>query len=382
MWILPKWRVKRTRMRSASPRSTARRTIASARYVRDAIGGQWYLEVTANFEARFAAIDDEIRSLLTQPEPSLQPFYGMMQYHLGLDADKTKGGKRLRPLLCALVFEALGGDSSRVLPIGAAVELLHNFTLIHDDIEDQDPRRHHRPTVWSVWGVPQAINAGDGMYAISRLALQRLRANGFPAERVLDVSALLDQTCVRVCEGQFLDISFESRTDVTADRYRAMATKKTGALFAAPAEGAAALATDDRTIRDALARFGEAFGQAYQAYDDLMGIWGTTDRTGKLEMNDLTKRKKTLPVVLAFERAAGRTRERLAVLFEPAAPLPAQNVAAVREILDELGVRALLEDEIASHRVRALHLLRVVTPLAAPDAIALVGRLLSRPTAP
>ena len=127
-----------------------------------------------------------------------------------------------------------------------------------------------------MWGVPQAINAGDGMYAASRLAVQRLRDRGFPAERILDFARLLDEACVRVCEGQFLDISFESRTDVTADRYRAMATKKTGALFAAPAEGAAALATDDRTIRDALARFGEAFGQAYQAYDDLMGIWGTT----------------------------------------------------------------------------------------------------------
>src|SRR5438093_6315858 len=334
----------------------------------------------ASVEARVASIDEEIRSLLTQPEPALQPFYGMMLYHLGLDASRPRGGKRLRALLCLLVFEALAGEPQRVRPAVAAIELLHNFTLIHDDIEDQDPARHHRPTVWSVWGVPQAINAGDGMYAVSRLAVQRLRDRGFPAERILDFARLLDEACVRVCEGQFLDISFESRTDVTADRYRAMATKKTGALFAAPAEGAAVLATDDRKVRDALARFGEAFGQAYQAYDDLMGIWGTTDRTGKLEMNDLTKRKKTLPVVLAFERAAGRTRERLAALFEPAAPLPAENVAAVREILDELGVRALLEDEIASHRGRAVHLLRGVTPLAAPDAIALVERLVARAT--
>ena len=332
-----------------------------------------------SLEGHIAAIDEEIRAVLRQAEPALQPFYGMMLYHLGLDAT-APSGKRLRPLLCTLLFEAITGDASAALPAAAAIELLHNFTLIHDDIEDQDPARHHRPTVWSVWGVPQAINAGDGMYAASRLAVQRLRDRGFPAERILDFARLLDEACVRVCEGQFLDISFESRTDVTADRYRAMATKKTGALFAAPAEGAAALATDDRTIRDALARFGEAFGQAYQAYDDLMGIWGTTDRTGKLEMNDLTKRKKTLPVVLAFERAAGHTRERLAGLFEPAAPLPAENVAAVREILDELGVRALLEDEIASHRGRAVHLLRGVTPLAAPDAIALVERLVASAT--
>src|SRR5438046_7035598 len=191
----------------------------------------------------------------------------------------------MRPLMCVLVSAALAGDARGMLPAAAALELLHNFTLIHDDIEDQHPRRQHRPTVWSVWGVPQSINAGDGMYAISRLALQRLRTRGFPAERVLDVSALLDQTCVRVCEGQFLDISFESRTDVTADRYRAMAQRKTGALFAASAKAPGILATDDKTVHAQLARFGAELGQSYQAYDDVQGIWASTDRRGETQMN-------------------------------------------------------------------------------------------------
>src|SRR5258706_15894314 len=197
----------------------------------------------------------------------------MMLYHLGLDAARPRGGKRLRPLLCLLVFEALAGVPQRALPAAAAIELLHNFTLIHDDIEDQDPARHHRPTVWSVWGVPQAINAGDGMYAVSRLAVQRLRKLGFPAERILDFASLMDQTCVRVCEGQFLDISFESRTDVTAERYRGMAAKKTGALFAASAQGPGILATDERAVHEQLARFGAEFGQSYQPYDDLQAVW-------------------------------------------------------------------------------------------------------------
>jgi geranylgeranyl diphosphate synthase type I len=322
------------------------------------------------FEARFAAIDDEIRSLLTQSEPSLQPFCGMMLYHLGLDADKTKGGKRLRPLLCALVFEALGGDAARVLPVGAAVELLHNFTLIHDDIEDQDPRRHHRPTVWSVWGVPQAINAGDGMYAISRLALQRLRSRDFPAERILDLSALLDQTCVRVCEGQFLDISFEARTDVTSERYRAMAAKKTGALFAASAQGPALLASGERSVHEQLARFGGEFGQSYQAYDDLQGVWGTSERTGKVEMNDLVKRKKSLPVVLAFERSSPKMRAELEALFALPAPLGTETVERIRTILDDLDVRPAIEREIDEHRDRALAALRNTTALTNAEAVA------------
>src|SRR4029077_17157709 len=233
--------------------------------------------VGRTLEAHIAAVDEEIRALLTGADPSLQPFYGMMLYHLGLDAERGPSGKRLRPVLCTLIYEALTDDAGGPLPAAAAIELLHSFTLIHDDIEDQDPARHHRPTVWSVWGVPQAINAGDGMFAVSRLAVQRLR--GVPAERVLAFAGLLDEACVRVCEGQFLDISFETRTDVTTERYRAMAAKKTGAMFAAAAAGAATLATDDAATRQALARFGESFGQAFQAHDDLLGIWASTELT-------------------------------------------------------------------------------------------------------
>src|SRR2546425_1065443 len=296
---LPKGRVKGTRMRSASAKSFVLRTIASARYVRDATRANGRLRgpggrapdsyhrtlVGSRLEAHIAAVDEEIRALLSQVEPALQPFYGMMLYHLGLATERTGGGKRLRPLLCTLLFEALAGDARPALPAAAAIELLHNFTLIHDDIEDQDPARHHRPAVWRVWGVPQAINAGDGMFAVSRLAAHRLR--GFPAERVLTFTALLDEACVRVCEGQFLDISFETRTDITLEQYRAMAARKTGALFAAAAAGAAALASDDRSLRELLGQFGQAFGQAFQAHDDLLGIWASTERTGKVELNDL-----------------------------------------------------------------------------------------------
>src|SRR2546423_3733740 len=340
-------------------------------YHRDLVG--------RTLEAHIAAVDEEIRALLTGADPSLQPFYGMMLSNLGLNAERGQSGKRLRPVLCTLIYEALTGDARGALPAAAAIELLHNFTLIHDDIEDQDPARHHRPTVWSVWGVPQAINAGDGMFAVSRLAVQRLR--GFSAERVLELAKLVDEACVRVCEGQFLDISFETRTDVTTERYRAMAAKKTGALFAAAAEGAAMLATDDPSVRGSLARFGDAFGQAFQAHDDLLGIWASAERTGKVEMNDLTKRKKTLPVVLAFERAQGKLRERLAALFAPAAPLASESVEQIREILDELGVRALIDAEITAQRGRALHALRGIAPVArAREPLDLLERLVASAT--
>jgi geranylgeranyl diphosphate synthase type I len=323
---------------------------------------------TSSIAPRLTAIDEEIRAVLTQAEPALQPFYGMMLYHLGLDAERPGSGKRLRPMLLALLYEAITGEMTPALPAAASVELLHNFTLIHDDIEDQDPTRRHRPTVWSVWGVPQAINAGDGMFAASRLAVHRLRERGIAADRVLEFAALLDQACVRVCEGQFLDISYESRTDITAERYRAMVALKTGALFSASAEGAAAIASDDADLRATLARFGEDFGHAFQAHDDLLGIWGTSDRTGKIEMNDIAKRKKTLPVVLAFERADRRARATLEQLYDAPAPLPAENVERIRDVLDDSKVRDLIEREIGIHRERALHELRSVRDVARTSA--------------
>jgi geranylgeranyl diphosphate synthase type I len=188
----------------------------------------------------------------------------------------------------------------------------------------------------------------------------------------------MDSTCVRVCEGQFLDISFESRTDVTAERYRVMAARKTGALFGASAHSAAMLASDDPTVRDQLARFGEEFGQAFQAHDDLLGIWATTERTGKVEMNDLVKRKKTLPVVLAFERASPRVRAQLDELFAPQAPLPAENVERIRTILDELGVRPMLEREIQAHRGRALGVLHGIA--AREESLRLLDHLVASAT--
>jgi geranylgeranyl diphosphate synthase type I len=336
----------------------------------------------AELAPRQSAIDEEIRAVLAQAEPVLQPFYGMMLYHLGLDVSEQVGsGKRLRPLILVLLYESLAADLRPALPAAAAIELLHNFTLIHDDIEDQDPTRRHRPTVWSVWGVPQAINAGDGMYAASRLAVHRLTSRGIAADRVLEFARLLDAACVQVCEGQFLDISFESRTDVTAERHRGMVAKKTGALFSAAAEGAAVLGGAQAEVREALVRFGADFGQAFQAHDDLLGIWATTERTGKIEMNDITKRKKTLPVVLAFERAGPRVRATLEELYAAPAPLPPETVDRVRDVLDDLRVRDLIEREIGIHRERALHELRAVRDRApSADALRLLERLIGTAT--
>ncbi len=299
------------------------------------------------------AINEEIRAQLDQRDAALAPFYEMMRYHLGL-GDAAAAGKRLRPLLCLLLYEATGGEARDVVPAAAALELLHNFTLIHDDIEDQDRTRHHRPAVWAVWGVPDAINAGDGMYALSRVAVHRLRERGFAAARVLEAVAALDRACVLVCEGQFLDIAAEARLDVSETRYREMAARKTGALFRASAEIPGILAGLDARRLEALGAFGEHFGAAFQAHDDLKGVWGVSSETGKTEMNDIAKRKMTLPLVLAIARASPAQAAALARAYQPPAPLGEEDVRRVREIVDALGVRTEVERFIAAERDRAL----------------------------
>ena len=132
--------------------------------------------------------------------------YRWVRYHLGLDADAPRG-KRLRPLLGLLAYQSIAGEHQRALPGAAAVEMGHNFSLVHDDIQDNSPERRHRPALWTITGVPQAINTGDTLFTLSRLALHRLEDLGFPPRKVLDLMRLYDETCLALCEGQYLDIA-------------------------------------------------------------------------------------------------------------------------------------------------------------------------------
>src|SRR3954452_9585249 len=156
--------------------------------------------------AMVADPEAEILRLVATRDPSTAGVYDMVRYHLGLDHDGAPAGKRMRPLLGLLAYASITGDYRRALPGAAAVELGHNFSLVHDDIEDGDRERHHRPTVWAVHGVAQAINTGDMLFSLSRTALHRLPDPGFSVATVLRVMRLYDDTGVAPCEGQFIDI--------------------------------------------------------------------------------------------------------------------------------------------------------------------------------
>ena len=297
-------------------------------------------------------IETEMRNCLSVPDPALSGYYGMLLYHLGW-ADECfapahiSSGKRIRPMLCLLACESAQGDATRAIPAAAAVELLHNFSLIHDDIEDNSPTRRGRPSVWTLWGVPQAINSGDGLLTISHLAIDRLSDRGVPLERVFAARMIFDQACLSLTHGQYLDLAFESRAAVSVDEYVAMISGKTAALIGATAAIGATVAGSG-TVQHYQA-FGRELGLAFQIQDDILGIWGDEALTGKSAESDVAMRKKSLPVVYALERS-----ERLRALYAAADV----DVAAAIAEMDAVGARVFAEQAAREHHGRSLTALR------------------------
>ena len=281
----------------------------------------------------------------------------MLRYHMGWQDEHghpcgRESGKFIRPTLCLLSCQAVGGDTSRILPAAAAVELIHNFSLIHDDIEDASYERHHRPTVWKLWGQPQAINAGDAMFALAYLALLKLKENGIADEKITGSTQLLSLACLKLCEGQYLDVEYENRFDITIDDYLDIAAKKTAALIAAATSLGAYLGSEDSKLVDSFHLFGEELGVAYQICDDILGIWGTEESTGK-SASDISQRKKTLPVLYGLQNSKGDERERLEKLYSQKS-IGDEGVPKVMKILDQLGARDYAENLVRQYSQKAL----------------------------
>jgi len=293
-------------------------------------------------------IEAEMNSVIGSRDETVAPQYGMMRYHLGW-ADEhfhlkpAPAGKRLRPILCLLSCAELGGDPSQALPAAAAIELLHNFSLIHDDIEDGDEMRHHRPTVWKVWGLPLGINAGDGMFTLAFAAVQRLTQRGINSKSTLAVLNLFTQTCLSLTEGQFLDISFEQRPVIGVDEYMHMIQGKTAVLIGASVAIGAHIAGASTSQQTDMLQFGQALGLAFQIQDDILGIWGDPSVTGKPVGNDIINRKKSLPILHALSHPI--VADRMQGVY--ALPIDASQVDGVLELLDSAGTRQYVEEQMA-----------------------------------
>ncbi len=239
-------------------------------------------------------------------KPQTKNYFEMLTYHLGWSgegAGPAAGGKRIRPLLVLLTLAAAGdsGTWKSGLPAAAAVELIHNFSLVHDDIQDHSPKRRGRNTVWVNWGIPQAINAGDGLFILSNLAMLDLH-KVFPAETVMRAADTLQNTCLDLTRGQYLDMSYEKRVDLGMEDYWPMVTGKTAALLSGCCALGAILASADEHVVDAYRSFGHYLGLAFQVQDDILGIWGNEAMTGKSTASDLVEGKKSLPVLAGLEK--------------------------------------------------------------------------------
>jgi geranylgeranyl diphosphate synthase type I len=310
------------------------------------------LSTSPDIAQLIADTEAEILRLVERTDPPTAGVYEMCRYHLGLDGSGSTG-KRMRPLLGLLAYASITGDHRRALPGAAAVELGHNFSLVHDDIEDDDRERRHRPTLWAKYGIPQAINTGDMLFSLSRIALHRLSDLGFPDRTVLRLMRLYDETCVALCEGQYLDIWMAGRDDgLSVELYFDMIGRKTAALIAGSIEAGAVLATEDEAVIARYRSFGWDLGIAFQLNDDLLGIWGPEVATGK-EPTDVPRKKKTLPVIYAFEHATPQDRERLVALYANGS-LQGGHVSEIVEILERAGARDYTRDQARLHRDRAL----------------------------
>jgi geranylgeranyl diphosphate synthase type I len=313
---------------------------------------------------------------------------GMARYHLGyagtdlkpVDARRVDKGKRIRPAVAMLAAGAAGGNTLAAAPVAAALELLHNFTLIHDDVQDESPTRRHRSTVWSIWGIGQAVNAGDALFAAAHLPFYRLPRDDVPADLILRLLEAFDRMTIAIVEGQTLDLGFEARSDVLSADYLEMIAGKTAAIVRYAAWAGALIGGAGETAAQRWGDFGLALGMGFQVRDDLLGIWGESQETGKAAADDVRRRKQSLPVLILRERLRTAERDELSQLF--ARPeVDGAGVARVLALLEQEGVRQEVEVEIARYHDQAATLLDAAMPGDNPSRdrlLALVERLSTR----
>jgi geranylgeranyl diphosphate synthase, type I len=291
---------------------------------------------------------DAVHPAMVAAVERLNPELGRIAaYHLGWCDEHgapsaRAGGKGVRPALAVLSAEAAGADAAAAVPGAVAVELVHNFSLLHDDVIDGDRERRHRPTVWALYGVGPAVLVGD---ALATLGHQILLEQG-PAGAV--ASAELSDAVAAMIGGQADDMAFEGRSDVTGEECLGMVAGKTGALLSCAAAIGAVLVAAPTPMVDALRSYGAHLGIAFQAVDDILGIWGDPERTGKPRGSDLSTRKKSLPVVFALgahERGLADELRRLLLN----GPLDAGAVAGATELVQVSGARQATEALAREH---------------------------------
>jgi geranylgeranyl diphosphate synthase, type I len=318
-------------------------------------------------EAEHSAVDT-----FKTNDPSL---YGMIRYHLGWVDERfsqvhADPGKRIRPAVCLLSTGAAGGNPEQAVPVAAGIELLHNFTLMHDDVQDRSALRRGRPTVWQLWGEAQAINAGDATFALSQLAVLRAVDRGMSPETLSGIVEAFNRMTLKIVEGQVLDLGFEQRSTVSADDYLRMISGKTAAIVAFATWAGARVADCSATTCERFHEFGQALGLGFQVRDDFLGIWGEDSETGKQSGDDIRGRKQSIPIIMLLEAVSDRQRDELQRIYRQP-EITDDNVDTVREMLDEYGVSSRLQKLTTTYHDQALSLIEQIAE-ESPERRALV----------
>ena len=292
----------------------------------------------AQYEAYRQAVSDELKAAFAGRQGML---YGMLRYHLGWNDEHGQPldvpmALHLPGALALAVCEGLSGDYAAALPAAAGVELVHNFTLVHGEVQAGRLEAQDRPSIWWVWGPAQAINAGDGLHALGRVVVMKLSQRGVPPERTLKAVETLDRACLDLCEGQYLDLTFRDQLMVTTNDYLGMVRKKTGGLASCAAYLGALAAGESESGCAGFGEVGARLGMAWQIMRDVQDLWG--ERGDGMTSSNIVNKKKSLPLIHALESATPAEKRELGNVYMKRVLEP-EDTARVTAILDGAGSR-------------------------------------------
>ncbi len=319
-----------------------------------------------------------------------QEFYDMIYYHLGWENHTSipivgSSGKMMRAIFGLLCCEMVDGDMKKTTLGLAAIELIHNFSLIHDDIQDDSLMRRGRKTVWAIWGKAQAINAGDALFTIGRNSLLKLSDkvdykidhqvdHKIDHQVVLKCIELMDEACLALCKGQYLDISFEKKTNIDIDNYLQMVRLKTSTLWGLAGYFGAYISTKDEEVALICQKIGENIGISFQIQDDISSIWGLDQVTGKTG-NDLQKCKKNLPLIHALNLNKNQRKSEILQIYQQQ-KISEQDVIELRKILDQTKSKQFSMDTADKYIKKAINDLSLVGQSSScKDLIYSLGRV-------
>lgn len=315
----------------------------------------------AVFQRYHEAVDSGLRDRLSV---STSFVYSMLRYNMGWS--DTSGvpvsaaqGKALRPTLCLLACEAVCGEFKRALAPAVSLELIHNFSLIHDEIQDRDESRRHRPTLWKVWGDAKALTAGNVLRIVADTSIEGLCGDSLPLADVLAVHEVIAEASLEMIEGQHLDMAYEGRSDIGMKDYLDMIARKTGALIRTAMHVGAIMGIGNHAVIESFRECGRVLGYVFQIRDDVLGIWGEEKTTGKPVGADIRRKKNSLPIVHAMSQASRVQKQALENVYARET-VEDSDVEIVLDIMDGLGTQAFANSLAAEHCERGLERLACV----------------------